>query len=73
MNQNMVPFIQIQTLPPPQVETYYWFCVQNNQWEILRHHLLTKSPIEFKVNSTLRNSQPQKLSSKAHVGACQGS
>ena len=60
MNQNRVLFIQIQIIPP---RMHKWReiidFVYKTTWKIFRHHLLTKTPIEFKGHSTLRNFQPQ--------------
>jgi hypothetical protein len=56
MNQNRLLFIQIQntTSKHAQVERYYRFCMQNNQWEIMGDQLLTKRPIELKDDSKSR-------------------
>ena len=35
----------------PQVERNYWFCMQNNHWELVGDQLLAEGPIELKDNS----------------------
>ena len=57
MNQNRLLFMQIQTPPLSMHHKWNFFliCMQINQWKIIGDQLPSKTPIELKDNSNIRN------------------
>lgn len=56
MNQSRLIYIQnsntISELVP-QVERYYWFCLQNNKLKIIGDQLPKEGPVKFKKSSNV--------------------